>query len=196
LRHQIGAIVDDHLMPQRIGNTLRNLARHEVRSTGGLYRQQSYDSGRVILPCTWRGGLREYLSASEPKNTGTESTRYRIQLPHAFLPATQTSNQLHMLPCSARKLDVRQRLVEIRNDIVDMLDANGQSHHFLADTRPGEFLRRQLPVRRRRRMTCQRFAITDVDQAHHQLQRILKSRATLAPTLDTESQYARSTPAM
>lgn len=58
-----------------------------------------------------------------------------------------------------------QRLTDIRNDVVDVFDADGKPHHIL--THPGTFqlLRTELAMGRGGWMAGQRLGVTDIDQA-------------------------------
>src|SRR4051812_24111254 len=77
--------------------------------------------------------------------------------------------------------DGGERLFQVGEQVVDVLDAERQPDRLLADARLVELGRRELPMRRRRRMRRQRLGVTDVDQPREELQRVEEARTGLAP---------------
>ena len=61
-------------------------------------------------------------------------------------------------------LQIFQRLLKIRDDIIDMLAANGQSNGAGRDILLGKLLVGQLAVRGRRRVNDQALDVRDVGQ--------------------------------
>ena len=80
-----------------------------------------------------------------------------------------------------------QRLVEIGDDVVDVLDADGQAH-VAGRYAAGELVgRAQLRVRGAGRVDGQRTRIADVGHVVEELERIDESRACLAALLELEA---------
>src|SRR5580704_13240873 len=96
---------------------------------------------------------------------------------------------------SAPRLGGGERLIEIRDDVVDMLDADGEPDHFRPHAGFLLLLCRHLPVRGRGRMAGERFGIAHVDQTLEQLERVVKRLAGFEPTDDAESEQ-RTSPAV
>ena len=88
-----------------------------------------------------------------------------------------------------------QRLVEVGQQVIDVLDADGQAHRFRAYTRAGQFLGRELPVGSRRRVGSQRAHVADVDQPGEELQCVQELLAARTSTLQAKSEDARALPA-
>src|ERR1700761_1571192 len=61
--------------------------------------------------------------------------------------------------CRAPRLRGRQRLVEIGDDVVDMLNADGKPNHLRLDARLAMLLGRHLPVRGRSWVAGERLGI-------------------------------------
>src|SRR5262249_53963915 len=81
-----------------------------------------------------------------------------------------------------------ERLVEIRDDVVDVLDADGEPDHFRPHAGFLLLLRRHLPVRGRSRVASERFGVAHIDQTLEQLERIVKRLAGLEPADDAEGE--------
>src|SRR5690606_16640141 len=62
-----------------------------------------------------------------------------------------------------------QCLAQVLEDVIDVLDADGQAHQVAGDAGAGQFLVIELTVGGRGRMAGQRLGVADVHQAHHQL---------------------------
>uniref|UniRef100_A0A0N4ZJU5 NAD-specific glutamate dehydrogenase n=1 Tax=Parastrongyloides trichosuri TaxID=131310 RepID=A0A0N4ZJU5_PARTI len=77
-------------------------------------------------------------------------------------------------------LDGGQRLLQIGDQVVDVLDADGQAHRVLGHARLLQFVRRQLAVGGRGRVADQRLGVADVDQTGEDLHRVLEAGARLA----------------
>ncbi len=89
-----------------------------------------------------------------------------------------------------------QRLGQIGEDIVDMLDADGQTHHVSRHTGPGQLFVIQLPVSGGCRMTGQRFGVADVHQPQNQPQRMMKRAPASWPPLMPKDRIAAGLPSM
>ncbi len=85
----------------------------------------------------------------------------------------------------------RQRLIEIGEQVVDMLNADRQSHGFLADAGLAQFVGRKLAVRGGSRVGGERFGVADIDEPREQAQRVLERRAGCAAALHAERQDVR-----
>src|ERR1700759_601149 len=72
-----------------------------------------------------------------------------------------------------------QRVLEVGDQILDVLQTDRQAHRVLRDPGLGQFLRRQLSMRGRGRMGGKRAYIAYVYQTREQLQRIQKARTAL-----------------
>ena len=81
-----------------------------------------------------------------------------------------------------------ERLLEIGNDVVDMLDADGKPDHLRLHAGALEFFRRQLAMRGGGGMAGERFGVADVHQPLEELQRIVEALARLEAALDAEGQ--------
>ena len=88
-----------------------------------------------------------------------------------------------------------QRLINIRHQVIDMLDANRQADHVDTDAGFGHFCRGQLAVGGAGRVAGERFGVADVDQAGDQLQRVDETPARFCPALDAEAEDAGGTAA-
>src|SRR5215469_4798790 len=65
-----------------------------------------------------------------------------------------------------------QRLSQVVDDVVDVLDAHAEAKHLGSNTGFQLFVGRQLTVSRRCRMTCQRLRIAHIDHAFEQTQSV------------------------
>ena len=68
---------------------------------------------------------------------------------------------------------------QLRDDVVDVLDTDGEPDHFRPHAGFLLLLCRHLPVRGRSRMTSERFGVAHIDQALEQLERVVKRLAGL-----------------
>lgn len=85
------------------------------------------------------------------------------RVPSVFGHVAATSvNLRRFCPCLARR--GLQRLLQIGDDVVDVLDADGEPDEFRARTRGFLRFRRQLLVGRARRMDDEGFRVADVRQ--------------------------------
>ena len=87
-----------------------------------------------------------------------------------------------------------QRLVQIGDDVVHVLDADGQPNQVRAHAGRPLFLVGQLLVGRARRMNDQRFGVTDVGQKREQLHVVDEASARFQPALDAEGEDASPAP--
>ena len=85
---------------------------------------------------------------------------------------------------------LRQGLVQIGQQIVDVLDTDRQAHGFLAHAGLLQLFGIELAVGGGRRVRGQRLGVADVDQAREQLQRVLEARAGLAAALHAKREQA------
>src|SRR5690606_17654367 len=94
--------------------------------------------------------------------------------------------------CRIQPLSLRQRLLQVFEQVIDVLDAERQAHHAFGDARFGQFVGVELPVRGGRGVGGQRLGVADVYQAREQVQRIQEARPGLAGivALDAERQDA------
>ena len=74
-------------------------------------------------------------------------------------------------------------LIEIVNDIIDVLRADGQANRRRRDARSGEFLLVHLGVRRRSRMDDERLDIRDIGQQAEDLEMVDELLGRLTPPL-------------
>ena len=77
-------------------------------------------------------------------------------------------------------------LIEIVNDIIDVLRADGQADRRRRDARSGEFLLVHLGVRRRSRMDDERLDIRDIGQQAEDLEMVDELLGRLSAALDLE----------
>ena len=77
-------------------------------------------------------------------------------------------------------------LIEIVNDIIDVLRADGQANRRRRDARSGEFLLVHLGVRRRSRMDDERLDIRDIGQQAEDLEMVDELLGRLSAALDLE----------
>ena len=88
-----------------------------------------------------------------------------------------------------------ERLLEVRLDVVDVLDAHGHADHVGLDARRGLLRLRELLVRGGRRVDHQRLGVSHVRQVRRQLHRVDKlaprlRAALLNPVRVPNSEYA------
>ena len=93
-------------------------------------------------------------------------------------------------------LALLQRLTEILENVVDVLDAHAEPNHLRRDANLRLLLRRELPVRSGRRMTRQRLGIAHIHHALEQAERIeaLPARPRSRPSLQTSAASRSSSP--
>src|SRR5690606_154999 len=84
--------------------------------------------------------------------------------------------------------DFRQRLLQIGNDVIDIFDADGKTHHFRPGASGDALLVRQLTVRGGGRMDDQRARIADIGEVREQFEGLDKLDAGLVATLQAESE--------
>src|SRR5260370_17313091 len=76
-----------------------------------------------------------------------------------------------------------ERLLEVRKDVVNVLDAYAQPNHFRRHACFQLFFRRQLTMCRGSRVASQRFRVAHLDHALEQTQRVKALYARLESTL-------------
>src|ERR1700676_4602721 len=81
-----------------------------------------------------------------------------------------------------------QRLIEIGDDVVDVLDPDAEPDHFRPDAGFFLLLGRHLPVRRRGRVAGERFGVPHIDQPLEQTERVVKILARRKAAGDAEGQ--------
>jgi hypothetical protein len=74
-----------------------------------------------------------------------------------------------------------ERLIEIGDDVVDVLDADAEPDHLRPHAGLGCSSRRHLPMRRRGRMAGERLGVAHIDQPLEQLERVVERLAGLKP---------------
>ena len=83
-----------------------------------------------------------------------------------------------------------ERLVDVPEDVVDVLEADRDPHHVLRHA-GRELLRLvELAMRRRRRMDDERSRVADVGEVAHQLRRLDEADAGGEAALDAEREQA------
>jgi hypothetical protein len=87
-----------------------------------------------------------------------------------------------------------QRLLEIGDNIVDMLYADGQPDHLRSHAGLFLLLRRHLPMRRRGRVTGERLGVTHIDQPLEQFQRVVERLSGIEAAGNAESQKRAGSP--
>ena len=87
-----------------------------------------------------------------------------------------------------RDCATRQRLIEIGDDVVDMLDADAEPDHFRPHAGLALLLGRHLPMRGRGRMAGERLGVAHIDQPLEQLERVVEALAGVKPAGDAEGQ--------
>jgi hypothetical protein len=92
-------------------------------------------------------------------------------------------------------LDTRERLVDVPDDILDVLDTNRDPNEVVTDPGLLEFLVAELPVRCRGGMASQRFRVADVHQAQDHLQPVDERAARLLAAFYTEGEDSGRSPA-
>src|ERR1035441_8247934 len=81
-----------------------------------------------------------------------------------------------------------QSLGQIRNNVVDVLDAHAQPNHLGSYANFFLLFGRELPVRSRRRMTRQRLGISHVDHSLKQTEGVETLPASLVSTFHSEGE--------
>src|SRR5262245_13734352 len=82
-----------------------------------------------------------------------------------------------------RSLDLRQRLLDVGDDVVLVLDADRETHDVRPGARRGALLVGELAVRGRGRMDDERARVADVGQVAKQAQRADEGDARLVAAL-------------
>src|ERR1700727_381913 len=86
-----------------------------------------------------------------------------------------------------------QRLIEIFEYVLNVLDADAEPDCFRADTSSTLLLGSHLPVRGRSGMAAQRAGVADIDQSFDKLERIIEHLGGLETACDAEGEQ-RGTP--
>src|SRR6185437_9394855 len=89
----------------------------------------------------------------------------------------------------------RQRLIDIFQNVLDMLDANREPDRFRRHSGGVLLLRRHLAMRGRGGMTAQCAGVADIDDALDELQRIVEALGRRMAAADAESEQRRRPPA-
>src|SRR5690554_1691372 len=84
-----------------------------------------------------------------------------------------------------------QGLIEVGEDIVDMLDADGEAHHIGGYPGPGELLVVELAVGGGGRDRRAALGVADVDQPQDHAKGVVETRPRLAAALDAEAEDPR-----
>src|SRR5690554_5603610 len=84
-----------------------------------------------------------------------------------------------------------QGLVDVRQDIVDMLDADGEAHHIGGYPGPGVLLVVELAVGGGGRDRRAALGVADVDQPQDHAKGVVETRPRLAAALDAEAEDPR-----
>src|SRR5690554_5384225 len=105
-------------------------------------------------------------------------------------PRSTSSWRGSLIRCFEPASDLRECLLQIGDQIVNMLDADRQSNHVGPNAGLRQFLIGQLPMGGGGGVAGECFAITDVDQSRDQLQCILKTCPGVAPAVNAEIQDA------
>src|SRR5271165_1095670 len=79
-----------------------------------------------------------------------------------------------------------ERLVEVGEDVIDVLDSHAQANAAGSHTRRQLFSRRHLPVGRRSRMAGEGFRIAQIHQALEEFERIVEAHACAEAAADLE----------
>ena len=87
-----------------------------------------------------------------------------------------------------------QRLSQVPQDVVNVFDADGESHKVWRDAGGQLLLGRKLLVGRRGRMDGQRFGIAHVGQVRKELQALDEAPTGLRPALDAKAQDSALSP--
>src|SRR5580704_3210585 len=86
----------------------------------------------------------------------------------------------------------RERLLEVRENVVNMFDPDAQPNHLRLHADLCLLFRRELPMRRRGWMACQRFGIAHVHHPFEQSKRIEALAARFKSAFDAERQQRHS----
>ena len=86
---------------------------------------------------------------------------------------------------------LRQRLVDILDDVGDMFDADRKPDGFRQHAGHALLFGRHLAVGGRSRVAGERFRIADIDEPRDQLQRVVEGLAGLEAALDAEGEQRR-----
>src|SRR6185312_10021721 len=96
-----------------------------------------------------------------------------------------TPSWLLVIPGSVR---AAERLIEVGEDVVDVLDPDAQPDHLGPNAGLLLFFGGHLAVGRRRGMAGERFGVADIDEALEQLEAVIEALAGLEPSSDSEGQ--------
>src|SRR6187551_239968 len=87
------------------------------------------------------------------------------------------------------ELRLRERVVEVPQDVVEGFEADGEPDHLGQNARCALLVLVELPVRRRCRMDDQRFGVADVGEVRKELHRFDAAYACRGAPLDAECEY-------
>ena len=86
-----------------------------------------------------------------------------------------------------RRLCCAERLIEVRDDVIDVFDPNAEPNHLRCHPGPGLFFGRHLPMGSRGWVTCQRLSVTQIDETLDEFKRVVEGPGGLKPSLDPKS---------
>lgn len=81
-------------------------------------------------------------------------------------------------------------MFQVSDEVVDVLDADGEAHHVFRNAGGFEFLSIQLAVRGARWMGRKRFGVADIDEAGEKSQGVDKFAAGFDAAFDAKTQKA------
>src|SRR5690606_11780626 len=87
-----------------------------------------------------------------------------------------------------------ETLLDVLDDVVDMLEPDGQAHELRRDPSGPLLLRRQLRMRRRRRMDREALRVADVREMAEELEAFDELPSRFEPALDAEHDHRAAHP--
>jgi hypothetical protein len=114
------------------------------------------------------------------------ASRGRIAQPHHRLHDRRWQRHHHPRAGQSQALNRGQRLLQVGQQVVAVLDADRQAHRIHRHAGFRQLFLIELAVRGGGRMAGQRLGVADIDQAREQLERILEARAALDAAFDAK----------
>ena len=127
------------------------------------------------------------LEPDRPRENGRLGVPERPRRPRAVAARAWSAPSSSYAPLRL-PLGSLERLVEVRLDVLDVLDADRQPDVLRRHAGLRLLFRRQLRMRRRRRMNHERLGVADIGQVARKLDAVDELDRRVAPALDAEAE--------
>src|SRR5579863_5255986 len=145
-------------------------------------RSFARSSDGITGPCSTRS------AASASARVSRSSARIRVVREGKSAAGGAGRSSRSLMASSERTDGGTERLVEIGDDVIDVLDADAQAYGLRPDACDALLLGRHLPVRGRGRMAGERLGVAEVHQALEELERVVEARARVVAAADGEGE--------